>query len=1279
MDMADQINNDNIFDISIMNINEYILNDNNILSILNNTLFKLNEINENSVTIFDEPNEQLIKDILKKYNNFNDDYFNFFKKFEKVLKFEDLNFIKYLNDYINFSANLLFKDFNNTLYSQKNKYDFYNIKNISIFKDTLMNYYNLIQKKLESIYDIITNLKNKYNFKNILNNYLSVIQSEKVHYFKNKLNQIGNNYNLHALNITLDIGKYFEDYINNNYEELKFEYIFDYISLYDNNVDIYIEKLVPYFNDYKKRTLNTFFELINKFLNDVNNDKSNFVDNNYIIENEKNYTKCIGYDINLLNQTIEEDKVNYQKYLKYQKLIEFLDSNCSSAIINDSNFIDINCSLDKSEIKEIIYFNKTEHLLFCDKNKYFNYSIKLFDNFETEYLNKLNDLINKILIKIENSFDSNLLNNYLQEEFKLNPYDLSEEDILGDFEGYEDMIIFSNYSYNSVYIDYLNDLLINSFKISYTNYINNYLSLYLNENLNIFIFSKINFYTKYLIDKISNEYNYYILLLKNTKELGIGSVNALSNLYKKNLQKNLKFYYEIIEEDALFYIDIFYRKNKYIFKENFINFYIKKLNQYNIEIHALKESFDEIIYNNNFNKTLNKISDELIKENIIQKINTSFLISYNNKIDEINSIIEKYDTQIKNILLTINKNDDNLNITIIIMSYQEILLNQNNKFLFRISDTPFNLLSDFIKNILEPPLIKIKKQYEKIENQILDSISDSLNNFPDYTDILKKKILVDEIFNYIDLIYNHLKMLLLKYGDELDISTNNYINKLIHYTYINGLNTYDEPCEYSFCSINISNNASNINYEESNFNYNFSTSNKSENNYRRYENLKRNKNINSDILNFNEDMGTLSKDDIIYILIETKNIISQLNKTLQINFDSKLKSKLEIYLIKTNGTNLIRLKKTVSMAAFKFSNFLTKDSYKILENQMFKNYYILERYIFNFSNNIKNETYNLIKSIKKTSDYLQNINNYIYDKIIAIYDIFMKLIESKYSSITKDEFENHKRKLEKKYIEDDEIVKDNMDEFNKNFKSTKLDSNNLLSKIFNEIVTTKKSEIMSGLIVDLAKGEKLSNSIKNNLEISVGVEMTLKNFKFDKYKLGRILRFNIFEFKFYVIFPFPFCQYLQIRIIPSVNVDTLFIIAYEQQAVKEDKIIEKFIIDFSLAAEINVNLELGLYFPPVPVEGFEMSFTIGLQGVLGSGRIGVRFIMYLNDISNNINNKKTDLFAYFEYEAIQFYAYILFKIEINLEIFKFSFQFYLYKEPIKCLSVKKWKDKGDTT
>ena len=131
----------------------------------------------------------------------------------------------------------------------------------------------------------------------------------------------------------------------------------------------------------------------------------------------------------------------------------------------------------------------------------------------------------------------------------------------------------------------------------------------------------------------------------------------------------------------------------------------------------------------------------------------------------------------------------------------------------------------------------------------------------------------------------------------------------------------------------------------------------------------------SNKLTYNEEMGALSKDDVIYILKETKNIIGQLNMTLQINFDPKIKSKLQKYFAKINGTNLIKLKKTVSMASLKFSSFLTKDSYKILEDKMFKSYYILENFVYNYSNNLKNDTYDLINTIKKSSNYLLNINN----------------------------------------------------------------------------------------------------------------------------------------------------------------------------------------------------------------------------------------------------------------------------------------------------------------
>ena len=120
---------------------------------------------------------------------------------------------------------------------------------------------------------------------------------------------------------------------------------------------------------------------------------------------------------------------------------------------------------------------------------------------------------------------------------------------------------------------------------------------------------------------------------------------------------------------------------------------------------------------------------------------------------------------------------------------------------------------------------------------------------------------------------------------------------------------------------------------------------------------------------YDEDMGGLSKDDVIYILKEIKNTINQLNSTLQINFDTKIKSKLQKYLIKINGTYLFKLRKTVSMAALKFSSFLTKENYLFLESQMLVAYYELENYIFNFSLYLINNTYDLIETIKESSDY----------------------------------------------------------------------------------------------------------------------------------------------------------------------------------------------------------------------------------------------------------------------------------------------------------------------
>lgn len=101
----------------------------------------------------------------------------------------------------------------------------------------------------------------------------------------------------------------------------------------------------------------------------------------------------------------------------------------------------------------------------------------------------------------------------------------------------------------------------------------------------------------------------------------------------------------------------------------------------------------------------------------------------------------------------------------------------------------------------------------------------------------------------------------------MDIDTNSYINKLIHYTYINGLYTYNRQCNQSYCSINFNYSTSRRNLEE--INYKNKNRKLSSNEYRKYDNLKINKNIDSTDIIYNDKMGSLSKDDIIKFLMRS--------------------------------------------------------------------------------------------------------------------------------------------------------------------------------------------------------------------------------------------------------------------------------------------------------------------------------------------------------------------------------------------------------------------------
>ena len=168
----------------------------------------------------------------------------------------------------------------------------------------------------------------------------------------------------------------------------------------------------------------------------------------------------------------------------------------------------------------------------------------------------------------------------------------------------------------------------------------------------------------------------------------------------------------------------------------------------------------------------------------------------------------------------------------------------------------------------------------------------------------------------------------------------------------------------------------------------------------------------------------------------------------------------------------------------------------------------------------------------------------------------------------------------------------------------------------------------------------------------------MEKFKFKEFGFGLNLEkcFNILELKIPIIIYLVSFPYLQFRIVPSIDIKACVQVGLEAIIDKNNS--EMYLIsDCNLNAIASVSLEIGIYCPPFSV-GMEISFSIGIKGILGSGKVGTK------DYSNLFNDNKSKTIEYYEYQAIQVYFYILFKIEINAKLFKFSFQFYLLKENI---------------
>ena len=297
-----------------------------------------------------------------------------------------------------------------------------------------------------------------------------------------------------------------------------------------------------------------------------------------------------------------------------------------------------------------------------------------------------------------------------------------------------------------------------------------------------------------------------------------------------------------------------------------------------MSIYNLTEYVNESIAYLSFNKTLlnysydliNKIKNEIsinVKDLLRNKINIS-----NTSYISFNQINTKY------------PNQNLANIVNLINNYNISIENQSNiKYNFHIGLEQLNLSDIFKEDTLWPPLKKIQDEYDFVQKALLNQTELLARDFPNKSNIENNVIgsKIDDIYNLI----NQSDYTKFDYQSKLISEIKNYINKLIHFIYIDGINTMSSSCEKSNCGIqensfrsleekNILNNE--YKYRERSFLIN-----------KTKIETKINKNINyyfqrriASPKTYNSENGALSQYNILYFLSELQNTILSLNQTL---------------------------------------------------------------------------------------------------------------------------------------------------------------------------------------------------------------------------------------------------------------------------------------------------------------------------------------------------------------------------------------------------------------
>ena len=1249
--------------INIEKINEYDnqVNNKNILDIYNKTKTKQKQIIIENKFLLDNEFESFILS-LKDYYNIEDEVLPLYEIFQEIIRNENYNYSNYI-----FSHNKkLLNDIKNILdelkkvlenqISLKYEYDYFNIDK-NYFNNTYKSYYSIIENIFNKYKEKIIKLKENKLFYNSLKSKVRKYKFTKSNYIKNLFNiyLIKKGYKFEFFGKNYDLGDNIKKFLDNEYINYEFNLIYYYFELFENNTEIYAKNIIKQISAIENNIKDNFSQMYLHFMNLFEKGANETINYQYYIDHINNKNICNEYKGKNINESIKRDLIAHnfnEEEVKnileecYFDLTEFIFKNSEKNLSNKNE----NETLDENDNKNFRYncldindkildYCNVKQFLKCVENNKFNSSIFFFNNIHKDIKIKLDEIFEKIESKIqENYLDEKFIYDYLmndkniEEKYEL---EINAENFEIYFENIYEASTYINSFKESEYKKYLKSILIENFNKSYLDLKDKYIINELKDNVTIYINNKLEIFINYISEKIYEEYQYFIFLLSKIDELGYATNIAIINLFNYFFEIISESINYTIENEINFYLDIFYRENKAFLRKNFINYLYRNENEYNINIYNIKNYLDELMIDRNFNKSLDNISYELIKnitsglqlsiKDLANKKMSSLFISLKNHIQTLEKIISKK--------AIINITDEMTSIYNLIQTFQTTVKNQSNRFNFKVGIEPFNSLHNFIEIELRPPLLLIRNKYNFIEEQISEEIIKIVNDFPDCYSLVKDNFInnrIEDIYNYI----NKINETILEYKDKINEDIELYINKLSFYTLINGLITANEPCNQSFCMLNHSRGETNRRLNEEHLNnksqYNFSFSKKNKNNSSKNNNWRKNKNIfmKRKLKEYDPSNPGLSRDDVLEYIEEIKNTILNFDK-LYLQRDYKhIKSAVQIYLIKMNGTCLDNLKRSFHIKLEKFSTLITQERMEFLKAKIMAQYYLIEPFIHDRANFIQELINNFTQILNNTKVINKMISELIYQKLSYYYDILTDNIQSRYDIIDIYGF----RSLEKEnkfkdmtYYKYAEYFEGYINKLNEHLTVI----NNRCFEIEHQITTSLKNVL-----------NNFFNFTEGGIFTKIGTMMKT----FIKYLDGM---------RFIPIKP----VFIPLPILPFLYLDTYFYTKFGYK-VDIEPILENTVglsTDLYVQAEFGVNLDVGIYIPkPNEWAPIRIYFSAGMNGILISGRAGLKINLYLV-----AEKYETDL--YFIFKTFNFEFYVRYGIKINLYHYKRHFDHDIYR------------------